>query len=151
MAKVHRFTAEIFKQGVNFLVDVPADVSFDLAGRGYIPVVGTANGYGFRGTMVPAGGGRHRLFLNSRTRTAIDSGEGDTVALVLQQDTTTREPPMPDDFNMALDGIAGAQHRWDGYTPSHRREILIWINDARKPETRARRIARAVAHVMDDM
>lgn len=147
----HRFTAEIFKQGVNFLVDVPSAVSFDLAERGYIPIVGTANGYDFRGTMVPAGDGRHRLFLNSAIRTAIDCGEGDTVALVLQKDMTSREPPMPDDFNVALDAIAGAQHRWDAYSPSHRREILTWINDAKKAETRARRIARAVAHVMDEM
>jgi hypothetical protein len=102
------------------LVDVPANISFDLAVRGYVPVVGTANGYSFRGTMVPVGGGRHRLFLNSEIRTAIDSGEGDTVALVLQTDTTSRDPPMPDDFDAALGAVAGAQHRWDSYSPSHR-------------------------------
>jgi len=147
--RTQRFTATVHRRGVNFAVDVPEEVSLSLTATGYVPVVGTVNGVSFRGTLVPAGGGRHRLFLNAAIRREVEVGEGDDVALAITRDTTSREPPIPDDLNAALDSVAGAQHRWDAFSPSHRREVLVWIDDARKPETRARRIARAVAHVMD--
>ena len=57
--------------------------------------------------------------------------------------------PTPDDLNATRGAGAGARHRGDACSPSGRREMLVWIGDAKKPETRARRIARAVAHVMD--
>ena len=151
MGKLHSFSSEVYRQGINYLVDVPAEISMSLATSTHVPVVGTVNGQSFRGTMVPVAGGRHRLYLNSEMRKSVNAAVGDTVAIRCQRDTTSGEPPMPDDFNAALDTVAGAKHRWDGCSPAHRRELLSWINDARKPETRARRIARAVAHVMDDM
>lgn len=51
------------------------------------------------------------------------------------------EIPMPDDFAAALS--PGARATLDGLAPSHRREYLEWIVEAKRPETRAKRIAQA--------
>ena len=50
---------------------------------------------------------------------------------------------MPDDFAAELAKLQGARERFDGWAPSHRREYLEWITEAKRPETRAKRIAQA--------
>lgn len=54
------------------------------------------------------------------------------------------EIAMPDDFAAALDSAPAARTFFDGLAPSHRREYLEWITEAKRAETRAKRIATAV-------
>jgi uncharacterized protein YdeI (YjbR/CyaY-like superfamily) len=56
---------------------------------------------------------------------------------------TKAEIPMPDDFASALAKLQGARDKFDALAPSHRREYLEWITEAKRPETRAKRIAEA--------
>lgn len=51
------------------------------------------------------------------------------------------EIPVPDDLAAALSDTARAV--LDGFAPSHRREYLEWITEAKRSETRASRIAQA--------
>jgi hypothetical protein len=148
MSKTKSFTGEITRQGVTYAVEVPSDVSISFGAKGHIPVVGTVNGYPLRATLVPGRGGRHRILLNAEVRTNLHLRAGDTVEFMLQRDTTSREVPMPDDLAAALESVAGARRAFAALAPSHRKEMIVWINDAARPDTRARRIARAVAHVM---
>ena len=53
-------------------------------------------------------------------------------------------PDLPDDFAKALAANPAARKAYDGFPPGHRREYLEWILDAKRAETRARRIAQAV-------
>jgi uncharacterized protein YdeI (YjbR/CyaY-like superfamily) len=48
---------------------------------------------------------------------------------------------VPDDLAAALAGHPGARERWDGFPRSVRRGALEWIVQAKRPETRARRVA----------
>ena len=48
---------------------------------------------------------------------------------------------VPDDLAAAFAGCAGARAHWDAFPPSARRGILEWIVQAKRPETRAWRIA----------
>jgi uncharacterized protein YdeI (YjbR/CyaY-like superfamily) len=48
---------------------------------------------------------------------------------------------VPDDLAAAFAAHPGAGEHWEGFPPSVRRAILVWIVDAKRPETRARRIA----------
>lgn len=50
---------------------------------------------------------------------------------------------VPDDLTAALDANPPARERWDAFSRSPRRAILDWISQAKRPETRARRIAEA--------
>lgn len=54
------------------------------------------------------------------------------------------EIAMPDDLATALAADAAAQATFDGFSPSARREYLEWVTEAKRPETRAKRIAQAV-------
>lgn len=50
----------------------------------------------------------------------------------------------PDDLRKALDRHAGLTASWDAMSYSHRKEYVSWIEEAKKPETRERRIAKTV-------
>ncbi|MFQ5680029.1 MAG: YdeI/OmpD-associated family protein, partial [Gemmatimonadota bacterium] len=144
-----RFAATIYKLGINPCVDVPRAVSDAFGRRGYVPVVGTLNGHPIRPTLVPKGGGRHRLYVNGQMRRVAGVGVGDEVRFELCFDSESREIPVPDDLRAALRKVEGAEAGWERLTPSHRKELLVAILDAKKPETRARRIQRAIhEHVL---
>lgn len=50
---------------------------------------------------------------------------------------------LPDDLVAALDALPGARDRWDGFRPGARKAVLRWLVDARRPGTRAARVAEA--------
>lgn len=54
------------------------------------------------------------------------------------------EIAMPGDFAAALDEVPAARTSFDGFAPSHRREYLEWITEAKSEATRAKRMAQAV-------
>jgi uncharacterized protein YdeI (YjbR/CyaY-like superfamily) len=51
---------------------------------------------------------------------------------------------VPDDLSQALRAAPQAQTRFDTLPPSHREEYLSWIAEAKKPDTRARRVAKTI-------
>lgn len=52
--------------------------------------------------------------------------------------------PLPPDLRRAIDENPKARQTYDAFSPSHRREYLEWITEAKQDSTRARRIAQAV-------
>ena len=56
-----------------------------------------------------------------------------------------RKPlPMPADFTAALKKNTKAQKTFDGFSPSHRREYIEWITEAKREETRKERLAKSI-------
>ncbi len=52
---------------------------------------------------------------------------------------------MPDDLNAALKKNAKARKTFEDFSPSHRREYIEWITEAKREETRKERLARTIA------
>ena len=53
-----------------------------------------------------------------------------------------------------LDALAAnpkAQKNWDNFPPSRRKQIVYWIDDAKRPETRERRLVKAVKLAEDNV
>ena len=50
----------------------------------------------------------------------------------------------PDDLAAALADVPAADAAWRAWAPSHRRQYIYWVLDAKRSETRARRIAEVV-------
>ncbi|HEY5721154.1 MAG TPA: YdeI/OmpD-associated family protein [Allosphingosinicella sp.] len=60
-----------------------------------------------------------------------------------------KKPPkaeleMPDDLRSALDGNPAARASYDEFPPSAKRDYLEWLIEAKRPETRSKRLAQAV-------
>ena len=138
------FRARLYKLGVNRVVDVPAEISKALGGGGFIPVEGWIAGAAIRSTLVPRGGGRHRLFVHSRIWKAQKIERGDFVEVLLTRVEAPIEPPLPEDIALALHMTKGAAVAFRQITSALRREFITWVQAAKQPETRARRIQKAL-------
>ena len=145
-----RFQARIGKQGPNPYVDVPEEVSLAFAHHsrgGRVSVEGRLNEASIRATLVPVGKGRHRLYVNGGIRTAAGVAVGDTVSFELLS-TAHTNVSVPEDLADALDEVDGAREAFEAMSPSHRRELIRYVDDARTPSTRERRIGRSVDHAL---
>jgi uncharacterized protein YdeI (YjbR/CyaY-like superfamily) len=107
------------------------------------PVRGTVNGAPFRST-VAVYGGRYLLGLNKEIREAAGGVRaGDTVSVVLERDDEPRRVELPDDLRGALDDDLRAF--FDSLSYTHQREYVRWIEEAKRDETRRRRVDQAVS------
>ncbi len=99
---------------------VPADVSRALAKRGHVPVKGSVNGFPIRATLVPTGGGRHRLYINGEMRKGAGVGVGDEIMVTLKPDSGPRVTPIPEAFRKALEANKKAKQAFEKLPPSQR-------------------------------
>ena len=138
------FDVTLFKDedsgGVGFVV--PFDVQAVYSTRAQVKVRGTVDGYPFRGSIAPYGG-KHYIVVKKEIREAIGKG-GDTVHVVMERDTEERTVAVPADLKRALAHHKAAKTAFDKLSYTHRKEYVEWIESAKKPETRERRIKQAV-------
>jgi uncharacterized protein YdeI (YjbR/CyaY-like superfamily) len=63
-------------------------------------------------------------------------------ASVMSGTRTARKPlPVPADLKRALAGNRKARDTFENFPPSHKREYIEWITEAKRDETRAQRLA----------
>jgi Bacteriocin-protection, YdeI or OmpD-Associated/Domain of unknown function (DUF1905) len=143
----HRFQAVLGAgAGDRPAVVLPAEVAGAMGGRARIPVAGTINGVAFRGSTMPMGDGRHCVGFRKDTRAEAGGVEvGDMVLIEIGRDDAPRTVDVPPDLAEALAAEAGLRDAFDAMSYTHRREWVEAVEDAKRPETRARRIAQAVA------
>lgn len=123
-------------------VEVPEAVVAALGGGGRIPVLATFDGLAYQGSIASMGGGMALGMLKS-IRAELGKEDGDVVTVTVERDAGARTVDVPEDLAAAL-AEAGLREAFDGLSYSHRREHVNAINDAKKPETRGRRIAKAL-------
>jgi hypothetical protein len=138
-----KFAAKLVRKDVFFGVDLPAATSRAIGLRGFVPILGTANGVPVRSSLSPSGGGRHHLLLNREVREAAGIATGDRVSLVLRVDA---EPPtfvIAEDLADAL-REEGVLESFEQLPRGRRNQYLRWMESAVHEDTRAKRIARLV-------
>jgi hypothetical protein len=131
-------------RGGGAYVVLPDDVLAALGGASRMRVTGRLNGVTFASSTMPLGGGAVCLGLHKATREAAGVGIGDVIDLEVAWDLRPRVLEVPDDLTAALAGDAAAAAAFERLSFSHRREYVQWITEAKKPETRARRVAQTL-------
>jgi hypothetical protein len=122
---------------------VPSEAVAQL-GRGKRPrVTVTINGYSYRST-VAAYGDLFMLPLAAEHREAAGVAAGDEIEVDLELDEAPREVTVPPDLEAALAGEPEARAFFDGLSYSNRRWFVLSVEGAKTPETRQRRVAKAV-------
>jgi hypothetical protein len=136
------FTATIFREGSMCFIPLDFDPKA-VFGKVRAPVKVTINGYTYRSTIA-AMGGPPCIPLRRSNREAAGLNGGETLAVRLTLDTDARTVKPPPDLVKALKAAPPAWARWNQLSYSHQREYAEAIADAKKPETRARRIDASV-------
>ena len=111
-------------------------------GKVRAPVKVTLNGYSYRSTIA-AMGGPPFIPLRRSHREAAGLEGGETIEVRVELDTEARVVEPPADFLKALKSMPPAWKRWGSLSYTHQREHVQSIEEAKTPETRARRIARS--------
>jgi hypothetical protein len=139
------FMATIVRDGSTCVIPLTFDPK-PVFGKVRAPVKVTVNGYTYRSTIAAMGG---PLFIPLRKshREAAGLEGGETIDVRLDLDVDKREITPPADLVRALKAVPGAAARWRALSYTHQREHVEAIEDAKKPETRARRVAAAVEMV----
>jgi bacteriocin resistance YdeI/OmpD-like protein/uncharacterized protein DUF1905 len=143
---VERFETVVATEGSGTFVEVPLDVPA-VFGRVRAPVRVTVNGHTWRSTVMRYGT-RYYLPLARPNREAAGVAAGDTVGVLVESDDAPRTVEVPDDIAAALAGAAGARAAFDAASFSHRREWVESVEEAKRAETRARRVRGVVEQVL---
>lgn len=138
----YRATIELFGKTATGL-RVPPEVVASFGGGKRPPVLVTIGRHTYRST-VAAYGDEFFLPLSAKNRASVGVEAGDEVEVDLELDTQPRMIEVPPDLSAALDAAADARRHFDGLSYSHQRQYVTWISDAKRVETRERRIAKAV-------
>ncbi len=125
-------------------------VPFDLGeafGRARPPVKVTIRGHEWRTTPGVYDGVGH-IVVNRSIKAATGVDAGDRVRVTLELDTEPRKVTVPADVRAALAAEPGAGDAFAAMSFTHQREHVEWVEEAKRPETRARRIAATVDRVL---
>jgi hypothetical protein len=145
------FRAELRSSGSGgggHMVEVPDHVIAKLGGKGRTPVTATFDGVSYRGSIVKM---RGTMMIGVTKAIMAEAGAevGDTITVVVENDDAPREVEVPADLAKAFRGAKGAKAEWDRLAFTHQREYAEAILDAKKPETRARRIEKTIEALLD--
>ncbi len=174
VSEPQKFQATIYKIWMMRHVDVPADVAGALIAQlrmsksnqatsarnapgksrkparpKHVPVVAIVNGRSARVTLMPAGGGRYRIQLNTALRKAARADVGDIVRVELRLDRASREMSVPADLRLALKENPTARKAFDELPGGHRRHFIKWFDSAKGTDTRIRRLGRAMDFLLE--
>ena len=136
----HTFSAKLRDNGT---FEVPLDVR-EVFGEARPAVKMT-----FRGethpTRIAVYGGKHILGIWKAVRERLELRDGQTIEVTLEADRAPRTVELPKELATALKKNAAARAGWEAMSFTHRREWAKAIAEAKRPETREKRIADALA------
>ncbi len=121
----------------------PYDVEEEFGTQGRVPVKATFDGTPYTGSLVKYGQPEHMIGVLKAVRQRIGKGVGDAVEVVLSKDEAERTIDTPNDLKSMLkkEGLMAA---FEELSYTHQKEYVRWIEEAKKEETRQRRLAKCV-------
>ncbi len=125
-------------------VELPAEVLQALGGGAQFRVTGALNGVDFSSSTMGLGGGRVCLGVHKATRQAANVEIGDLVDVRVERDERPRELTIPDELAEGLASDAVAAEAFERLSFTHRREYAQWVSEAKRPETKARRVTQTL-------
>jgi len=145
-----KFRAKLLLNGKTATgIRVPPEVVASL-GNGKKPaVVVTINNYTYRSTVASMGG-EFMLPVSAEHRTGAGIVAGDEIEVSLALDTEPRVVTVPTDFADALAADSIAQQKFNTLAYSHKLQHVLAIEDAKTPETRQKRIVKAIAMLKEE-
>jgi bifunctional DNA-binding transcriptional regulator/antitoxin component of YhaV-PrlF toxin-antitoxin module len=127
-------------------IRVPPEVVASLGPSKKPAVRVTINGYTYRSTVATVSG-EFMVGVSAEVREKAGVAAGDEVEVEIELDTAPREVTVPPDFAEALDADLAARRFFDSLSYSNKQRVVLPIEEAKTPETRQRRIAKAVTNL----
>ena len=144
MPKKHTFTAVIQNAGGGgAFVEVPFDVE-EAFGSKRPKIRALIEGVPYRGTLVRMGGPNHMLIILRSIREQIGKTFGDVVKVTVEADVEERVVAVPAELKRVFQSEKEARAVFEKLSYTHQKEYVVWITEAKKEETRQKRIAKTI-------
>lgn len=143
------FEVDSFEKGSGHVFIVPFSVEDAFGSKALTLVKGTIDGYPYRSSVFPLGDGTHYMVVNREIREAIGKLEGGHLLVTMEVDTEKRVVEVPDDFQSLLAENEQARQFFEKLSYTHQKEYVDWIVEAKRQETRQRRMDKAVEMLSD--
>lgn len=143
---MQRFTGSLTAtRGGGHVVAIPPETA-EAAGLRYgVRVKGTVNGVAYRSSLMKSSGVFH-LGVHKATIEAAGVRTGAPIDVAIEiDDAPLPTDTVPSDLAKAIGKSVAIKAAWAKLAPSHKREHVAAVLEAKKPETRAKRIAATVA------
>jgi Bacteriocin-protection, YdeI or OmpD-Associated/Domain of unknown function (DUF1905) len=121
----------------------PYDAAKEFGTRGAVPVKATFGGVEYSGSLMACGGPQHMLGVLKEIREQIGKGVGDSIDVVVWREVGERTVDVPAAFEKLMKK-EGLLPFFEQLSYTHRKEYCRWISDAKKEETRLRRLDKAI-------
>jgi bifunctional DNA-binding transcriptional regulator/antitoxin component of YhaV-PrlF toxin-antitoxin module len=142
------FTAEVQPAGQGgHVVVVPKEVAATFSSK-RPPVLAHVNGVEYRSRLAVYGGQSY-LGLHKDLLRRLGVGVGDQVEIELVEDHEERVVVEPPELTQALAENSAAQAAYQKLPFTHRNEYARWIDEGKKPETRADRVAKTIKRLTE--
>jgi hypothetical protein len=128
------------------VITIPFDVK-EVFGSKRVPVRGSINGASFRSTVFSMGG-CYMMPVNKQMRDAANARAGDMITVEMERDTEPRVMEPTEDLAKALDENPKAKESWEKLSYTHKKEFVLVLEEAKKPETRARRLEKIIEELL---
>ena len=138
-----QYDTTILQIGNNTGIEVPPSVIEALGGGKKPAVIVTIGSFSYR-SSVAVMGGKYLISLSAERRAASGLKGGDLIQVELQLDTAPREVTVPDDLAAALAAEPEAKAFFESLSYSNQSKHVLSITDAKTPETRQRRVDKAI-------
>jgi hypothetical protein len=144
MAEKQIFHTTLHLTGRNTGIIVPPEI-VDALGAGRKPAVTVTinDSYTYRSSIASMGG-QFMIPVSADRRDEANVAGGDEIDVALELDTEPRSVEVPDDFQAALDNDEAAKAFFENLSYSNKLRHVLSVNEARTPETRARRLEKAM-------
>ncbi len=144
MTEVHTFTTTVQLSGKSATgLEVPPGVLAALDGGRRPAVVVTVGNHTYR-TTIGTMARRAMLPLSAEHRSAAAVVAGQDVQVAVRLDNEERTVALPADLAGALAADERARATFETCAPSHRKEWVRWVEEAKRPQTRASRVTATV-------
>jgi len=142
--KRYKFAAKIIAgDGGGTGVLFPYDTVAEFGTKGRVPIHATFDGLPYTGSLIKYGFPQHTLHLPKAIREQLGKHPGDIIAVVVWRDESERVLEVPEPF-LDLLRKEGLLPVFEQLSYTHRKEYCRWIVEAKKEETRLRRLEKAV-------
>jgi hypothetical protein len=129
--------------GGGAFVEIPFDVEKTF-GLKRPKIKALIEGAPYRGTLVRMGGPNHMLIILKSIREQVGKTFGDEIKVSVELDVEERVATVPAELKRVFASNKEAKAAFEKLSYTHQKEYVTWIDEAKKDETRQKRIAKTL-------
>lgn len=140
---LEKFDAKILShESGGAFVEIPFDVQEVYGAKGQVKIKATIDGVEYRGSLAKMGHPCHILLIRKDIRAHIGKGPGDNVSIELEKDLEERVVELPAELEALFRKESELKDAYDQLSFTNRKEYANWIKDAKREDTKSKRLAQ---------